>query len=130
MTDDDDRSADPPDRIAVALGSMTAGAGSGAALITFAISLLRDSLTNTIPIILFAGIVLAVACGFSLTRAIDDTWRRAVTGALAAFAALMLAGLAAPADLVGGQIGLIAYGVLLMGLAASGLRYARRGATR
>jgi hypothetical protein len=123
------RSTDPPDLIAVALGGMAAGAGSGAALITFGITLFRNSLTNSLPIILFLGIVLAVACGWSLTRAIEDTWRRGVTGALAAFGALMLAGLAAPADLVGGPIGLIAYGTVMVVLAASGFRYARSRAT-
>ena len=118
-----------PDRIGVALGALGAGAATGAALVTLCLALFRQQLMTTLPLILFFGIVTAVATAWSLAGAIDDTWRRAVTATLAAFAGLMLAGLAAPADMIGGQIGLLVYAIVLAGCAGHAARVARRAGT-
>lgn len=117
---------DQPDLIAVALSSIAAGAAAGAALVSAALAAFHDRLTDTLPLTIFAGLVVAVALGWTLARAVGDVWRRGVTAALAAFGTLILAGLAAPADIVAGRAGLVGYAALL----AAGAVVAARGAKR
>ena len=101
------------DRIGIALGALAAGAAVGAALIAAGLGVFRPSIETALPLVVFGGIALAATTGWVVAGPIDDTWRRAVTATLAVFAALMLAGLAAPIDMVGGRIGLLAYSAAL-----------------
>ncbi len=123
------RDAAPPDRIGVALGALAAGAAAGGAVILAGLAMFRPALAASrdgLPLVLFAGIVAAATLGWSLSRAIPDAWRRGVTAALAAVAALMLAGLAAPADMIAGRAGLVGYAAVLAVLAVLAVRYNRR----
>jgi hypothetical protein len=123
------RDVAPPDRIGIALGALAAGAAAGAAVTLLGLAMFRAALANSrdsLPLILFAGIVSAATLGWSLSRAIADTWRRGVTAALAVFGALMLASLAAPADMVAGRAGLMGYAGVLAVLAVLAVRYNRR----
>jgi hypothetical protein len=118
-----------PDRIGIALGALAAGAAAGAAVTLLGLVMFRASLAESrdgLPLILFAGIVSAATLGWSLSRHLADVWRRGVTAALAVFGALMLAGLAAPADMVAGRAGLMGYAGLLAALAVLAVRYNRR----
>ncbi|HKI94038.1 MAG TPA: hypothetical protein VJ992_01985 [Gemmatimonadales bacterium] len=140
MTDprEQDASATPeggerlPDPLGVAMGSIGAGAGLGAAVITAALIVLRRSLatapTWVLPLVLFLGIASAGVVGWRLARAITDAWRHGVTAALGVFAALMLAAVAAPIDALAGRIGLLAYLVFLGLLATFGARTATHAA--
>ncbi len=116
------------DPIGVALGSIGAGACVGAALITLGLFLYRslpasagdadlDQRFLVITAGLVIGMVTAMATAFTLSRAIPDPWRRGVIVASTVFAATILAALAAPADLLAGGTGLIAYAVLLLAAA-------------
>jgi len=66
---------------------------------------------------LIIGIAVAILRGWALTRALDDTWRRGVVGALSVFGTALLAGIGMPVDLLTGRIGLTVY--LLITLAAA-----------
>jgi uncharacterized membrane protein YfcA len=115
-------SAHPPDLVGVALGSIAAGGAGAAATVAVGLLVLRDQLERVLPLLLFAGIVVALSTAWTLARPIADWWRRGVTAALAVFAGMMLAALTAPADMVAGQPGLIAFAIL----AAAGVFAARR----
>jgi peptidoglycan/LPS O-acetylase OafA/YrhL len=120
---------DAPDRIGIALGALAAGATAGAAVTVLGLVMLRANLAesrDSLPLVLFAGIVSAAALGWSLGRAITDQWRRGVTAALAVFGALMLAGVAAPADMIAGRPGLMVYTAGLAVLAVLAVRDNRR----
>lgn len=114
------------DLIGVALGALAAGASTGAGVVTLALVALRHRLDQTLPLIVFAGIVTAVLVGWLLAGPITDWWRRGLTAALAVFAALMLTALSAPADMVGGVAGLVTYAVLLLAAAGVAARYSLR----
>ncbi len=101
------------DRIGIALGALAAGAAVGAALIAAGIGVFRPSIGTALPLVVFFGIALAATTGWVVAGPLDDTWRRAITTTLAVFGALMLAGLAAPIDVVGGRLGLLAYSAVL-----------------
>jgi hypothetical protein len=119
------------DRIGIALGALAAGAAAGAAVTLLGLAMFRTNLADardSLPLVLFAGIVSAATLGWSLSRAIADTWRRGVTAALAVFGALMLAALAAPADMIAGRAGLMGYAGVLAALAVLAVRYNRRQA--
>jgi hypothetical protein len=119
------------DRIGIALGALAAGAAAGAAVTLLGLAMFRPNLADardSLPLVLFAGIVSAATLGWSLSRAIADTWRRGVTAALAVFGALMLAALAAPADMIAGRAGLMGYAGVLAALAVVAVRYNRRQA--
>jgi hypothetical protein len=121
--------AGPPDRIGIALGALAAGAAGGAAVTLAGLAIFRAALADSrdsLPLILFAGIVSAAMLGWSLSRTIPDAWRRGVTAVLAVFGAMMLAGLAAPADMVAGRAGLMGYAGVLVLLAVLAVRYNRR----
>jgi len=123
--------AGPPDRIGIALGALAAGAAAGGAVILLGLAMFRAALAagrDSLPLVLFAGIVSAATLGWSLSRAIPDAWRRGVTAALAVAGALMLAGLAAPADMLAGRSGLMGYAGVLVVLAVLAVRYNRRQA--
>jgi hypothetical protein len=120
-----------PDRIGIALGALAAGAAAGAAVTLLGLAMFRPALADTrdsLPLVLFAGMVSAATLGWSLSRAVADTWRRGVTAALAVFGALMLAALAAPADMIAGRAGLMGYAGVLAALAVLAVRYNRRQA--
>ncbi len=116
----------PPDLVGVALGSITAGAATAAGLLALALAVLRDRLGTVLPGLVFGAILVAVGLAWTLAGAIADTWRRAVTAALAVFGALMLAALTAPADMAAGRAGIGGYAVVLLGVAALAIRYTRR----
>jgi hypothetical protein len=121
--------AAPPDRVGIALGALAAGAAAGGAVILVGLAIFRAALAasrDSLPLVLFAGIVSAATLGWSLSRAIADAWRRGVTAALAVVGALMLAGLAAPADMIAGRNGLMGYAGVLVVLAVLAVRYNRR----
>ena len=115
--------AGPADLIGVALGALAAGAAAGAGVVTLALIALRDRLQDLLPPIVFAGVVTAALVAWTLARPVTDWWRRGLTAALAVFAALMLAALAAPADMAGGVTGLIAFAILLVVAAGTAARY-------
>jgi hypothetical protein len=120
-----------PDRIGIALGALAAGAAAGAAVTLLGLAMFRPNLADardSLPLVLFAGMVSAATLGWSLSRAVADTWRRGVTAALAVFGALMLAALAAPADMIAGRAGLMGYAGVLAALAVLAVRYNRRQA--
>jgi hypothetical protein len=119
-------SAQPPDLIGVALGSLASGAAAGAALVAVALVLLRHRLADLLPLIPFGGIVVAATVAWLLAAPIADWWRRGVTAALAVFGAMMLAALTAPADMVGGHWALGAFALVLAAAALAAARYARR----
>jgi hypothetical protein len=111
------------DPVGTALASLGAGAATGAAVITVGTIVLRagwgaDAPNSPIwflPVVLFVGVVAAVVVCWRLSRPIEDYFRRGIAVAIAVFAALLLAGLAAPADIVGGILGLVIYLLLLIG---------------
>ncbi len=96
--------------------------GQGGAEVSSAFALLT--------VILLTGIALAVVTAWSLTKPLQETWRRGVVGALAFFGTSLLAGLSAPADMLGGRSGLSAYLIVLLVALVSTLRAARRAAAR
>lgn len=125
------------DPVGLALASIGAGALTGAAAITAGLIVVRSAFTDTGPAgaggtvlstALFLGIVAAAAVGWTLTRPIDDAFRRGVTAAVAVFGGLLLAGLAVPADMVGRVAGLAAYLGLLLAADVWAIRRARRAA--
>lgn len=122
----DRRTGGPPDLIGIALGSIAAGACAGAALVGVALILLRHRLDPVLPLLPFGGIVVAAATAWLLAAPIADWWRRGVTAALAVFAALMLAALTAPADMLGGRWGLAGYALVMAGAALAAARYAHQ----
>ncbi len=106
------------DPVGTALASIGVGASTGAACITVGLIVFRTAgpAEAIIPTGLFAGIVVAVATAWVLSRPIADYFRRGVAAAIGAFAALLLAGLAVPADMVAGVFGLSLYLTLLVAL--------------
>ncbi len=116
------------DPVGTALASIGAGASTGAALIAAGLIAFRTagSAEALIPISLFVGIVAAVAVAWVLSRPIADYFRRGLTAALGVLAALMLAGLAVPADMVGGAAGLAVYLMLLVALDVHAVLKARK----
>ncbi|MDH4350199.1 MAG: hypothetical protein OEY20_02685 [Gemmatimonadota bacterium] len=132
MTDDPpvNRSADQADLVGVALGSIAAGATGGAAAVALGLVTLRHRLTNLLPLLLFAGIVVAVSVAWTLARPIADWWRRGVTAAIAVFAAMLLTAVTAPVDMAAGTIGVLAFATIMIGAAAFAARYVRRSRTR
>ncbi|MDH3496250.1 MAG: hypothetical protein OER21_05775 [Gemmatimonadota bacterium] len=116
----------PPDLVGVALGSIAAGSATAAGLLALALTVLRDRLGAILPGLVFGTILVAAGLAWALAGAIADTWRRAVTAALAVFGALMLGALTAPADMVAGRGGIGGYTVVLLGIAALAVRYTRR----
>jgi hypothetical protein len=100
------------------LASIGVGASTGAACITVALIVFRTAgpAEAIIPVGLFVGVVAAVATAWVLSRPIADYFRRGVAAAIGAFAALLLAGLAVPADMVAGVFGLSLYLALLIAL--------------
>jgi len=95
-----------------------AGAAAGAAAVTFALVALRARLDNLLPLLVFGGIVTAAGVAWRCAAPITDWWRRGLTAALAVFGALMLTALSAPADMVAGVAGLLAFGAVLLAVAA------------
>ncbi len=129
------------DPVGLALASLATGSCAGAAVITAGTILLRSTQLrqpgpdvgtgfNIMSVSLILGILTAVISGFVLTRRLAETWRRAVVGGLGVFGASILAGLAAPADMLGGRLGLAAYLVCLIGLAVVAWHAASRAASR
>ncbi len=104
------------DPVGTALASIGVGASTGAACITVGLIIFRTAgpAEAIIPAGLFVGVVTAVATAWVLSRPIADYFRRGVAAAIGAFAALLLAGLAVPADMVAGIFGLSIYLVLLV----------------
>ncbi len=129
------------DPVGTALASLGAGAATGAAVMTGGALTLRlvqaggaaPVSTETGALLLggsaLAGLIAAVATGWIRARAIDDTWRRAVTGAVAAFGAVLLALGTTIADMVAGPLGIAGYFALLSAAAAVAHRAARRAAS-
>lgn len=127
------------DPVGTALASLGAGAVTGAGVITVGLIAYRmvagggpevvDAPYALIPISLFVGIVVAVVCAWLLSRPVADYFRRGLTAALAVLAALMLAGLAVPADMVWRGGGLAAYLLLLVAADVWLLLKARRAGT-
>jgi hypothetical protein len=120
----------PPDLVGVALGSLAAGSAAGSALVALALLALRHRLDAVLPLLPFAGIVVAVALAWWLAAPITDWWRRGVTAALAVFGAMMLSALTAPADMVGGRPALAVLAILLAAGALAAARYAQRSGSR
>ena len=126
--------ARPPDRltadlIGVAIGSIATGATAGAAVVTFGLLSFRDRLTESLPLVVFAGALAAPVTAWLLADALaGEAWRRGVTAALAVFAALLLSFLSAPADRMAGPAGLTIYAGLLAIAAVACARYTRRRA--
>jgi hypothetical protein len=117
------------DPVGVAIGSIGTGATAGAAVVTFGLLVFRDRLNESLPLVVFAGILTAALTAWLLADTLaGEAWRRGVTAALAVFAGLLLAFLSAPADRLAGRIGLTIYAVLLAAAAVWGARYTRQRA--
>ena len=128
------------DPVGTAVLSIGAGATVGTACTTagvLALRLLQGGDPAALPadvggmilsVAVSVGLFAAVLTGWFSSRAIDDTWRRGVTAALAVFGTVLLSVLATPIDLVAGPVGLAAYLVVLIVLAVRFLRAARRAA--
>jgi hypothetical protein len=128
------------DPVGTAIASIGAGAAVGTACTTagvLALRLLQSGDAAALPadvggmilsVAVSVGLFAAVLTGWLSSRAIDDTWRRGVTAALAVFGTVLLSVLATPVDLVAGPIGLAAYLVIVIALAVRFLRAARRAA--
>jgi hypothetical protein len=78
---------------------------------------------------LILGITAAVITGWTLTRTLDDTWRRGVVGALSVFGTALLSALGMPADMLGGRAGLIVYLFAMLTAAIYTHSVARRAAS-
>ena len=104
------------DPVGTALASIGAGASTGAACVTVGLIVLRAAgpAEAIIPVSLFVGIVVAVATAWILSRPLADYFRRGLTAAIGTFTALLLAGLAVPADMLAGVFGLSVYLALLV----------------
>lgn len=130
------------DPVGTALASIGVGAAAGAAVITggaLTLRLLQAGTVSTVsdetgPLLLggsaLAGLVTAVATGWLHTRAIDDVWRRAVTGAVSAFGAVLLALGTTVTDLVAGPGGMALYLAALLATAVAAHRAVGRAASR
>lgn len=126
------------DPVGTALASIGAGATAGAACMTAGVLILRllqrgdpDALSPDtggliLSISVSAGLLAAIAAGWSLTRAIDDLWRRGVTAGMAVFGTVLLTLPAAPLDAVLGVGGLATYLVVLVAAMLYLTRTARR----
>jgi hypothetical protein len=121
---------EPADLIGVALGSLAAGAASGAMVVAAGLAVLRHHLDPVLVLLPFAGIVVAAAVAWLLAAPITDWWRRGVTAALAVFGAMMLAALTAPADMLGGRWALAAFALVLAGAGVGAARYAHQSRFR
>lgn len=120
----DARSGSTSDPVGTALFSVGAGATTGAAVMTGGVAALRylQAGGEPDPNLAFAivtgtalgGLAAAVATGWVCTGPIDDRWRRAVTAAVSAFGAVLLALVATPVDLLLGTPGIAGYLVLLV----------------
>ena len=125
------------DPVGTALASIGAGASTGGAVIAAGLIVLRGAWGADapaapalfLPSVLFVGIVAAVVLGWTLSRPIADYFRRGLTAAIAVGVALLLAGLAAPADLAAGIAGLAVYMLLLAGVLIWALLKWRRAAS-
>ena len=130
------------DPVGTALASIGAGATTGAAVMTGGVLALRllqardvSSMSTEGGSLLLAGsalagLIAAVATGWLRTRAIDDVWRRGVTGAVSAFGSVLLALGSAVADMVAGPLGVAVYFALLLAAAVAAHQAARRAASR
>ncbi len=74
-----------------------------------------------------AGLALGAFFGWVRSRAIDNIWQRGVIGVLAAVGALLVGFLAAVAHALGGQVGLVVWGVASLVLGVAGSRWATKG---
>ena len=83
-----------------------------------------------LTVILLVGIGLAIVTAWSLTKPLQEAWRRGVIAALSFFGTSLLAGLSAPVDMLGGRLGLTAYLIVLLVALISTLRAAQRAAAR
>ncbi len=122
----------------VALAGIGAGATTGAAVVTAGMLVFRLLITAPAPdaggafhavaAVLLVGLAAAAATAWHLGHPIPDTWRRAVSGAIAAFGAVMLALPTAPLDQMGGPPALALYLGALVVAAAGARRRARQAA--
>ena len=90
----------------------------------------RDEGFLIISLALLLGIVAAAATGWTLTRRLDDVWRRGVTGAVSVFGTALLSIVTMPIHTIAGIAGLIAYLVVLLLAAIVTHRAAYRSANR
>jgi hypothetical protein len=126
------------DPVVLALASIGAGAGAGGAVITGGLVVLRtiqsrrgiapdDGVTfMVLSGAVLAGVAAAATVAWRLTRAMEDYWRRGVTGAVAVTVGFGLAGGAVPVDLIAGTVGLAIYALLLVAGGGWALTRARR----
>ena len=126
----DNPSIHPPNLIGVALGGLAAGAGAGAGAVTLSLVALRTRLEHVLPLLVFGGIVTAAAVAWRLAAPITDWWRRGLTAALAVFGALVLTALSAPADMIAGPAGVLAFAAVLLLAAGLAARYSIRSRSR
>ncbi len=128
------------DHIGVALGSIGAGAAGGASVVTASLLIFRIIQTSSaVPTAdqqfllissgMMGGLLTAVVTVLILTYTLPDLWRRAVAAGLAVFGAALLTAGAAPADILGGVVGLGVYIALLLGAAVFARGRARAAAS-
>jgi peptidoglycan biosynthesis protein MviN/MurJ (putative lipid II flippase) len=127
------------DPVVRALGGFATGAAAGGMLITIGLIALRtiqrEGIVETrktglsvLSATVLLGIAAAAGAGWRLSHGIEETWRRALTATLAVFGALLLALVAAPADLIAGRAGLMVYLALLLAGGVWAFTHARRAA--
>jgi len=114
----------------VVLGAFAAGATAGAAAVALGLLLFRNQLTHLLPVLLFAGIVVAAAVGWYLAGPIADWWRRGVTAVIAVFGAMLLTALTAPMDMIAGPLGLAGFTIVALALSTAAARYSLRSRSR
>lgn len=115
-----------PDPVGIALSSLVTGAAAGAAVIALGAFLFRlvpppteeaETPHLLLQVSVLVAVFVAAALAWRRARTIPDGWRRGLTAALGAFGGLLLGALTVPADLVAGAAGLLAYALLMAGVA-------------
>ncbi|UCD23483.1 MAG: hypothetical protein JSW51_10595 [Gemmatimonadota bacterium] len=130
------------DPVGLALASLGAGSATGAAVVTAGMLVFSTRLADRSPgefrdegfliisLALLLGIVAAVATGWTLTKRLDDPWRRGVTGAVSVFGTALLSVVTMPIHTVAGVAGLVAYLAVLLLASIVTHRAAHRSANR
>jgi len=123
------------DPIGVTLGSLGAGAGTGAAVMsagTFALRTTQsaggggDAAFGVLAATVMLGLAATILTTLHVNRPVDDLWRRATTAAIAVFGMVLLTLVTAPLDAFLGRAALLPYAGLLSVGAGLAARSARR----
>src|SRR5947207_932147 len=121
-----------PKRIALALYSIAAAATSGGALATAGAGSSRTILSvgfNPDNVVLLSGVLgvgVSLVVGWIVSREIGEAWRRGVISVLGAFGAGLLSLAAVVVDMFLPQLVVFGYVIVLLAVAATTARLARK----